>query len=170
MNAVPVQAVLQGVGLISGVVSVQLTEPAECAVVSVTLRSLEAFPIPFSSDRFLFNLSSLCAEKKKILLTSAVHLTDSGRRNAVWELTEGVESAFGTFHYSLRRTERDDPLRLGETLIFTLQSADDRFMFRESSFLDAPASTLDGYQAAVVIKFRGGRQALAGGQFEKVGD
>jgi len=163
---VSIQAVLQGAGLISGLVRIDITEAGRYAVCSVTLHSLEVPPTYCVADQFLFNLSSFYSEKKQILLKSAVHMTKDGQVEAGWELMEDVESPFGKFYYSLICSDVGRPLEPSDTLLFQLELSDDDAVFQDSCFIDAPASTLDGFQAAVVIKIRNKKQMLAGGQFE----
>lgn len=166
----PIQAVLQGAGLISGLVRFDVLDSGRCAECRITLGSLENSRTHCVSDQFLFNLSSFYSEKKQILLKSVEILSKKGQSRVThWGLLEDVETAYGRFYYSLLCGENSgQPLMPGDTLIFRLV-AEDRTIFTEESFLDAPASTFNGFQAALVIKFpNNNKQMLSGGQFEVV--
>lgn len=168
VNAVSIQAVLQGAGLVSGLIRIEIHPSGRSAACRLTLRSPELNSFHCTSDQFLFNLSSFYSEKKKILLTSVIHLSKNGRYDGSWSLLEDVETSFGQFYYSLLCSEYGPPLKPGDTLVFELQTSDEQFTISDSCFLDAPTSTLDGFQAAVAIRFSDQRRTLAGGQFELV--
>lgn len=167
MKGLPIQAVLQGAGLISGLVQIEIQGAGRLAVCRIMLLSLEASSSGYLTDQFLFNVSSFDSEKKQILLESVRYMSKDGCSEAAgWQLSEHVESAFGRFYYRVACAEDGKPLEPGDTLIICLRLEDEQSLFSEDWFLDAPASTFDGFQAAAVIKFPGNKQMLAGGQFE----
>lgn len=165
----PIQAVLQGAGLISGIVRVDLLESGRSVNCRIVLRSMDGTLAKCETDQFLFNLTSFFPEKKHIMLNDVDHVSQDGSiRRTYWSLEKDVETSFGPFDYRLSCSleEGGRPLKEGEDLLFQLQASDEQHAFHEDWFLDAPASTFNGFQAALVIKFPGSKQMLAGGQFE----
>lgn len=165
----PIQAVLQGAGLISGIVRIDLLESGRSANCRIVLRALDGSYAQCESDQFLFNLTSFLPEKKQIVLNHVDCVCQDGSiRHTCWSLEKDVETSFGHFDYRLicSHDEGGAPLKEGEDLLFQLLAADAHDGFTEESFLDAPASTFNGFQAALVIKFPGSKRMLAGGQFE----
>lgn len=168
----PIQAVLQGAGLLSGLVTLHLSDSGQCVDCKIKLNSLKAPPARCETDQFFFNLTSFDAEKKQILLSQVKLLTKDGAIHpGQWSLWTDVESAFGRFDYGLICSEAGGrPMKPGDTLSFRLCFADGESVFQADSFIDAPASTINGFQAALLIRFPGGVQKLAGGQFEYIAD
>lgn len=167
----PIQAVLQGAGLISGIVCVDVLESGRSALCRIVLRSLDRSLAQCETDQFLFNLSSFFPEKKQILLSRVDYMfRGCDKHQTFWNLEKDVETSFGHFDYSVTCSldEGGTPLKEGDDLLVRLQLADEHGTFSEDCFLDAPASTFNGFQAALVIKFPGNRKMLAGGQFEVI--
>jgi len=169
---VPIQAVLQGAGLLSGLVTLHLSDSGQYVDCRIRLNSLKAPPARCKSDQFFFNVSPFDTEKKQILLSRVMLRTKDGADlPGNWSLWTDVETAFGRFDYGLFCQETDGrPLRPGDTISFRLSFADGESVFHADSFIDAPASTINGFQAALLIRFPGGVQRLAGGQFESVAE
>jgi hypothetical protein len=172
VNAVPIQAVLQGAGLLSGLVTFHLNSSGKCVNCMIKLNSLKKPPAQCRSDQFFFNLTSFDAEKKQILLSDVkLEAKDGSVHPGNWTLCADVETAYGRFDYGLHCLESGGrSLRPGDTLRFRLCCADEQSVFHADSFIDAPASTINGFQAALLILFPGGIQKLAGGQFEYIAD
>lgn len=167
VNGLPIQAVLQGAGLISGLVRIDLSDGGRCAVCTIMLGSLTSDPCPCTADQLLFNVLNYQTGKKQIQLQHAEYVPRGGTvQRASWQLQEDVEFAYGRFDYALVCSDEGRPLMPGDLLIVRLCTNPGGLRFGYECFMDAPASTFNGFQAALVIKYPGYRQMLAGGQFE----